>query len=464
MSRRRLRLSFLAVCLAPTLASGMGLPADPASKGAPATGESSPQPESGFRLGSWRVRFNGFLEVGTLLDGQQGFGEVPGAQPIARPTSLAGNEGRLQMTPRGSRLGLSFESPAWGDVQVTAALEADFLGDVSGSATSGAVSFLPPSLRLRHLSFTVKTPFVDVLVGQHWTLFGWDSTFQPASVAMQGLVGEVYQRTPQVRLSRTLDAGPVRVELAIAAASPAQRDSGLPDLHFGLRAELPSWVNRKATGATSRALQPLQVGVSLVSKWFRAPLSATSTASGDDYTARGQGIALDLLIPLVPLPYNALTFVGSYTFGTAYADAFQSLDFGAAIGAPAGAGPDYTTTLSAGSVGFPANRRSLGTIDLTTGLLNLQYSLPDGVPVLLTAVYSFASSGNSRLFGGAAVYPATLQSVSYLSLGALWDLNQAIRLGVEVGSYRQTFNPDTSKGAATTRDALRGLLTAWLIL
>ena len=54
-----------------------------------------------------------------------------------------------------------------------------------------AAYFTNPTFRVRHANFKIETPIVDFLVGQYWQLFGWGSAYQPNSVEIQGLPGEV---------------------------------------------------------------------------------------------------------------------------------------------------------------------------------------------------------------------------------------------------------------------------------
>ena len=50
----------------------------------------------------------------------------------------------------------------------------------------------------------VETPAVDVLVGLYHDLFAWGGAgFYPTTIAFLPLLGEVYHRNPQLRLSKT---------------------------------------------------------------------------------------------------------------------------------------------------------------------------------------------------------------------------------------------------------------------
>ena len=91
---------------------------------------------------------------------------------------------------------------------------------------------------------------VDFLAGQYWTLYGWGPQYQPNTVEIQGVPGEIYSRTPQLRISKTLKADPVTLELAVAATRPVQRDSSTPDGQAGIRFSVDSWTGAQTTGPT----------------------------------------------------------------------------------------------------------------------------------------------------------------------------------------------------------------------
>ncbi len=67
--------------------------------------------------------------------------------------------------------------------------------------------FTSPTFRIRHAALKLATPIVDILAGQYWSLFGWQSMFHPNTVEIQGVPGQIYARTPQIRLSHLFDAG-----------------------------------------------------------------------------------------------------------------------------------------------------------------------------------------------------------------------------------------------------------------
>src|SRR5438552_3357594 len=84
----------------------------------------------------------------------------------------------------------------------------------ASAATTESATFTSPSFRIRHFNVKLETPIVDVLIGQYWHLFGWQSIYHPNTVEIQGVPGQIYSRTPQIRISKTIKSAPVTLELA----------------------------------------------------------------------------------------------------------------------------------------------------------------------------------------------------------------------------------------------------------
>ena len=153
----------------------------------------------------------------------------------------------------------------------------DFLGNQpqsspapAGSPAVSEGSFITsPTFRMRHLALKLETPAIDVLAGQYWQLFGWQSYFHPNTVEIQGVPGEIYSRAPQLRISHLFKNDDVSVEIAVAASRPPQRDSATPDGQGGLRFALNNWKGVHTAGAAGTALDPLSIGVSGVGCHFR---------------------------------------------------------------------------------------------------------------------------------------------------------------------------------------------------
>ena len=429
----------------------------PTAPPVPPDARSTPEPT--FVIAKWKAKFYGFAELDTMLDSTQSFSEVAGNGVIVKPGTAYDN-GRFQETIRNTRLGFALETPDWGGVQGSALIEGDFFGFDPNPAypnpatqPSEANFYTAPTFRIRHAWVKIASPFVDVLGGQSWSVLGGAGGFQPASVALQGLVGEIYQRTEQVRLGKTLGFGGSKLEILVAALRPYQRDIAIPDLSGMLRLEIGGWTGYKSSGGTGGGLANLQVAVSAVTKQFRAaPAKPASTT--DWTTASGSAVAVDAIVPIIPATKashaGAMTLVGEASTGSGYNDSFTGLNAGiSGVGAPAGAAASYATTIDTGAVGWVGS--ALTAVDYQSLLLNLQYCVSSSV--LLSGIYSAMLSDNSFQFakGGNGTYVAN----RYASLAVLWDVTPATRVGLE-GAWTSQHLSDNH-----TRINRRALASMW---
>ncbi len=228
-------------------------------------------------FGKWSTTLYGFVEADSIYDSTRSLNDSAGNSLIARAGSLNGDNSRWTFGARNSRLGFRIAAPETHGVRASAQVESDFLGTQlpvgNGPYCTGTSCVNPafgtegafltnPTFRIRHMNLKLETPVVDILFGQYWQLFGWGSGYQPNTVEIQGVPGEVYARTPQFRISKTLKADPISVDIAVAAVRPVQRDGGLPDGEAGLRFAVDSWTGVQTTGSTGTQTAPLSVGVS----------------------------------------------------------------------------------------------------------------------------------------------------------------------------------------------------------
>ncbi|HEY1533732.1 MAG TPA: hypothetical protein VGF76_06925, partial [Polyangiaceae bacterium] len=154
-----------------------------------------------FGSAGWSGSIYGFSELDVMSDSTQSFSENVGNQNIARPNTVAGDNPRTQFTARNSRLGFKIAAPEWDSVKASAVIELDFFGG-EPLTTSQGESYTAGPMRMRHFYAKVETPIVDVLAGQYHDLFAWGGAgFYPNSVAFLPLLGQIYHRNPQFRLS-----------------------------------------------------------------------------------------------------------------------------------------------------------------------------------------------------------------------------------------------------------------------
>jgi hypothetical protein len=418
----------------------------------------------------WDATLYGFVEADTILDTTQGLGDLVGSSAVARPGSYAANHGQMIMGARNSRIGMKLKAPEYNHVKATGMLEMDFLGNQPGSVftsyatnTGGAAGsatlvseqqfWQNPTFRFRHLNVNLETPYVDVLIGQYWQLFGWQSTFHPSSVEIQGLPGQVYSRSPQIRLTKKLKAGDIGVELAIAAARPPQRASATPDGQAGIKLTYDGIKAQHTAGATGTALDGLSIGASVVGRRFAvANFAATET---HQVTANGYGVSLDALIPIIPAKKdhhdNALTLTGSFTTGAGIADLYQSLSGG--VSNPALPNPTMATPapvwvpdVDSGLVMWYPDAAAVGGFSLhpvqwTTAIVGVQYYLPVKNYTWIAANYSHTESNNDKYFGGLSMAGAkkVWNSEDFADLSLFVDVTPAVRLGLEGAMFDMTY-------------------------
>src|SRR5687767_9640003 len=152
----------------------------------------------------WKLRFYGFVELDAIHDSTQSFFEASLNGPIMPRGTYPGDHGRTQFTARNSRLGLMLTAPTYRRMEVSGNINFDFFGSQPSDVTENDF-YVVGTMRLRHAYLRLRTPVIDVLAGQHPTLFGWGGAgFYPGTVAFLGATGQVYHHDTQVRLSKTL--------------------------------------------------------------------------------------------------------------------------------------------------------------------------------------------------------------------------------------------------------------------
>ena len=182
-------------------------------------------------VGRLKTTLYGYLEGNYKYDSTQSCVEFCGSSQIQRSGTYRGNHGRTIFSARDSRLGLRFAAPEEHGIRVSGVLETDFFGP---TATTEQATYVNPVLRIRTSFLKIETPVLDILIGQQWTLFGWQPMFISASVQYPGLPGETFERTPQLRLSKTIKSDAITTEVAVAANRPPQQDSATPEGVAGL--------------------------------------------------------------------------------------------------------------------------------------------------------------------------------------------------------------------------------------
>ncbi|MBV9945886.1 MAG: hypothetical protein JOZ69_03460 [Myxococcales bacterium] len=431
---------------------------------AESSGLKAPQ-EGTVVLGKWATTFYGFVEADIIGDTTRSFFDLAGNGQVARSGSQAGDQGRLTFGIRNSRFGFRVKAPEIaGSVRTSAQLEFDFLGlpnqlvgttatgnssGLSGGVTEAGI-YSNSILRVRHLNLKIETPVVDVLFGQYWALFGWQPLYNPNTVQIQGVPGEVFNRTPQLRVSKTVKAHPITFEAAVAAVRPFQRDNAAPDGQAGLRFAVDSVTGLQTIGAAGTQLSPLSIAATGLLRQVRvdSPPAAKPTTTTNIVTS---AIALDAFIPIIPAKKdkkgNSLSAHAEFTTGYGHADQFTGLTGGAGL-------PTYNTAamgarqqvanIDPGVVGFAGDYGIHG-IQWTTYLIGGQYYFPglDG-RLWIAGSYSHIESNNiqNMVLGSptAPIGPGALtKAEDWFDVNLFGDPTPATRFGLEYSNFNTQY-------------------------
>jgi hypothetical protein len=353
----------------------------------------------------WGLSFYGFAELDGMVDSTRSFTEGVVNNTLARPDTYAGDNPRVQGTVRNSRLGFDMRAPDFGDLKMAANVEMDFFGS-QASASEGDL-YTNSVLRLRHFYVKVATPAVDVLAGQYHDLYGWGGAgFFPNTIAFLPLLGEIYHRNPQLRLSKRFGGPGATLEVAVAAVRPAQRDSAMPDGEAGILFQLHDFRGASAPGASRPQSAPFGVGISAVGRRFSVTDFAVNP--GNEHAVYGGGVAANLFLPIIPAHgadkedlSNSISLTLEGSMETGAADLYPGLTGGIlfpSLPNPQSAipVPVYSANVDAGLVTYDAYD-TLRTINWSSALANLQYHLPFGAGkrVWISATGSLIHSTNS---------------------------------------------------------------------
>jgi hypothetical protein len=451
----------------PSAEPSVASPNAPSDTAPPANAPNAPTPpmaEKHLVTGSkWDMSLYGFIELDSAYDTTESFNDLAANGNIARPGTYTGEHDRTQFSARNTRFGVRVNAPEYDGMKSSAQLEGDFFGNQPTPLAESAF-FNNPTFRIRHANLKLETPYIDVLFGQYWELFGWQSYFHPNTVELQGVPGQVYSRTPQIRFSKKVKAGDFSVELAVAALRPPQRDSATPDGQGGIKLNFDGLKAYHTAGGAGSALDSASIGVSVVGRKFK--VNEFNGAPVNSVSANGYGLSVDGLIPVIPATKenkgNAFTLTGSYVIGAGIADQYTGLSGGVAEPAlpnPTGKtpAPTYTPNVDNGLVMWKldaAGNATLHPVQWTSYIVGAQYYLPPNGRVWLSGVYSHMSSDNSQAFGD----KTKVFNKSDWGEGNIFvDVTPAIRLGAEYAYFRQTYVDGTN--APDTRLQL----SAWLI-
>jgi len=381
----------------------------------------------------------GFGRLSGFHDSTQSFDVVSVNRELAPPGSYRALHGRSKLTLMESRLGLRMGTPR------DRAYRGLVLAELAPFAKDEAVSLA----RVRHLYASLSTPYIHVLVGRYYDLFGWGGRgFLPNTAAFEAPPGQLYRDRGQLRVSLLLRWRPVDLEIAIAGVSPLQSSSSSAEGQFGVRLTANGWRGASAQGGGPAEAAPLQIGLSTVGRAFSVP-TFMATPQGAQIAARAHGVALDLFLPIIPARgsslANALSLTAEVTKGTGICDLYPALTGGVrfpALPNPANVQPapvyPQATPNGVGSFDVESNFR---TVDWSTVVFGLQYHLPfaRGRRVWLSTVYTSLHADNARSLTPFTVWAGVWSSSSYYDVNAFVALTRALQVDLSTQVTRQTF-------------------------
>jgi hypothetical protein len=415
-------------------------------------------------MGKWATTLYGFVEADSIWDSTRSLNDLPGNASIAKSGGAAGDNSRFMLGARNSRMGFRLKAPEVARIRPSATAEMDFLGtqlpigNNAGSqfafGSEGAF-FTNPTFRIRHMYLKLETPVVDVLFGQYWQLFGWQPIYQPNTVEIQGVPGEVYSRTPQLRISKTVKSQPVTFEIAIAATRPVQRDNGFPDGQGGIRLAFNDWTGVQTVGATGGQISPLSFAATALLRRVNVNEVAAAPKATNDITLNA--LAIDGFVPVIPgtkeKKDNSLSLNGEFATGYGFADLYTGLTGG--IGFPSLPTPMVGTPPMPGTP--PANLLSYADIDSgivtydpggvlhgvqwTSYLIGAQYYLPGlSGDVWIAGNYSHIESANVERLGNPA---NVMKAYDWFDALLFFKPTPAVQVGLEYANFNTMYGEGT---------------------
>jgi hypothetical protein len=419
------------------------------------------------KRGDWFIQPYGYARLDSIEDSTESFED--GIQPnlIQRAGTYRGDHRRTIFTARDSRLGVFVGAPKYQAIRSSGQIELDFYGlEPSDVRRHDSVVFGTPRIRLAYLK--LETPAFDIIAGQYFDLFGWNSYFYVGTVAYLGVPGEVYHRNPQLRIEKKLHLGQLEVVAAVAAVRPGQRDSGLPEGQAGLKLAYGGWSGATRSGFGLPNLNPFSLGVSALYRAFEVPVFRAEPGSASVKTF-GYAVAASALLPIIPVKNiqdraNSLVLAGEFTIGTGIADMYTFMDGGSRfplLPNPSTLMPvQYAANVDPGLVTFDRNL-DLKTINWEAFVANLQYYLPvDHGRVFIEGTYSRIWSNNIKDLTPFPSWGGIFTKMEYFDANLGIDITPAVVLGLSFQSVRQTFgdeSPQTPVFGVTHGATLGGL-------
>jgi hypothetical protein len=395
-----------------------------------------------FVLGKIKTTIYGYAEANFIYDSTESCVEFCAGSQIQRPGTYRGEHGRTIFSPRDSRIGIRLAAPEEHGVRVSGLIESDFFGP---TATTEQGTFSNPVLRIRNAYLRMETPIIDILMGQTWSLFGWQPNFLLASVQPPGLPGMMFERTAQLKLSKTIKTSAITAEIAAAANRPPQQDSATPEGVAGLRLSLNNWTGQHTGYMASTTINPASIAVSGDVRKFRIPEFSAAPHTG--HVRIGGGVAFDAYLPLVPATKdnkdNALSITGEFATGSGTSDMYTALGGAGTANASlpntaAGATQTYPVNFDAGLAAIDA-KGHIELIKWTSYSAGLEfYPGGTGGRLGMFANYGHQESPNAKTVGTASVTAAATPAAQAAAAARIRDHEEVYEAGLFVDPTKVT--------------------------
>lgn len=401
----------------------------------------------------WKIQLGGFTQFDVSHDSTRSFMETVGSSPVARPGTQNGDNGRSQFSLRNSRLAFTVFAPIQNGWKTKGHLEYDLLGATNG--TTEASTLGAPTLRMRHAYLSAEAAGWQILAGQYWTLFGWQTYYLIPTVTVAPIPGETYLRTPQLLVMKTFGD----LQTAISVVRPVQRDSQLPDLDAGVRY---TFSGRKAgyvnSGMGEKSVQAMSIAMTGTVRDIETPVSG-STSAQTHYT--GYAGAIDFMVPVITASSDkdlshSLVLSGEFTTGKGFGDVFTNWT-GNLSPLPISGASTSQPNLDPGIAGYDASG-NFQLVKLQTFNFNLQYHFPTEWNTHLNLGYGQVYSNNIGGLTPVVQNSSAYNRVEVILANLFHDFTKQIRVGGEY-SYFTTQYTDGVKAYNS-----RYQVTAWFRL
>ncbi|MHB1562618.1 MAG: hypothetical protein ACYCXP_00760 [Leptospirillum sp.] len=455
----------------------------------------APPPGYTSMVGKWQTMMYGFVQFDSVYDSSNSFNNWPFNAGAANASTIQGgrtSSGQLSslgatvdhnamgFDVNNSRIGFALSSPVYNGYKIRALLEMDFLanpgesqygGSISqaaGSAGSGPGYLTNPIFRIRHFFMDITTPdFGNFLLGQYWSLFGWQPYNIYNSVQIAPGPGTLYGRFPQARWYKIVHlTDDSHIEVAGSVQMPPAETSGVPTFVEGIKWADTGWMGEGMIGDTGKGQFPLAIGFSDIqtnydgylgnpsnNKAISSGVVSASGPAGQGFNNFTSAYAIDLWLPIIPVkdgkPGNNLTLTAEYSYGQGDAWQFPNLNYGTSGGTVGGPNNQGSASVYPGGTFF-INGNAFVPLDTRSFNVDLQYYFPDDAHTSIavglaqtdaTNLQSIANAVGAYNTGGAGStnglfkYSAAWTANTFAFVDLWHDFTPAVRAGLEYGQF-----------------------------